>query len=203
MREFFIKDLALRNNIDKIKHRPVNDKTSLLKPINIYPIKKPSSPRPISKIPIKTFIPILNVGNLPVKTSPALMKSKNKFNNFSVSKFNYQHGITANETEKKYRTHRNFVNDFLEAKRRDSMSKSILIEKQNEKFGLKLNRISSPLSKNRLNESYSKSKNYGNIAKKIKPDVQKNIKKINYVKSHLPPLLIKGHTNKRFNMFSL
>jgi len=204
MREFFIKDMVLKNNIDKIKHRPVNDRTSLLKPPNIYTIKKPSSPKPISKSPIKTFIPILNVQkHSPVKTSPPLMKSRSKFSNISVSKFNYQYKITTNETERIYQTHKNYVKDFLQAKRRDSFNKSILIEKQNEKFGKKLNRVSSPLSKNRLNESYSKLKEYGSIAKKIKPDMNRNIKKINYVKSHLPPLMIKGPGNKRFNPFSL
>jgi len=201
MREFLIKDLLLKNNIQHIKQRTVNAKTSLLKPPNIYSIKKPSSPKPFSKSPIKTFIPVFNMQRTsPIKTSPPDIKKTN-YKNISVSRFNYQHKVKSIESEKLYQTHKSHVNQFLQFKRRDSFNKSMYIEKENEKFGKKLIRVNSPLSKNRLDESYSKLKEYGNIAKKIKPDKELNIRKINHVKSHLPPLLIRGSSNKKFNLF--
>lgn len=201
MREFFIKDMVLKNNIREIKHRPSNAKTSLLKPPNIFAIKKPSSPKATNKSPIKTFIPIYNSQqkNLPIKTSPSLQNSRSKFANISVSKFNYQYKITSGSTERLYQTHKSYVNHFLEAKRRDCLNKSIHIEKENEKFGKKLNRVNSPLSKSRFDESFRKNKEYGYIAKKIKPDKDLNIKKINQVRSRLPPLLLKGPGMKKFN----
>lgn len=204
MREFFIKDIVLKNNIKEIKHRQSNSKVSLLKPPNIYTIKKPTksnSPTVTSRGPIKTFLPTsLQLKNSPIKTSPPLLKSRTKLSNISVSKFNYQYKVTSGHTEKLYQTHKNYVNHFLQAKRRDSLNKSIYIEKENEKFGKKLNRISSPLSKSRLDESFRKNKEYGFIAKKIKPDKDLNVKKINYVKSHLPPLMLKAPNGiKRFN----
>jgi len=200
MREFFIKDMVMKNNIEKIKSRPINAKTSLLKPANIYSLKKPSSPKPKIKSPIKTFIPILNIQKTSqLNTSPTVSKSRSKFDTISVSKYSYQYKSTTNISEKNYEKHKNYVNHLLQAKRRDSLNKSIVIDKENQKFGKKLSRVNSPLSRNRLNESYTKIKEYGNIAKKIKPDLNLNIKKINHVKSHLPPLLIKGKSNKKFN----
>lgn len=208
MREFFIKDMVLKNNIKEIKQRQSNAKTSLLKPTNIYTVKKStSSPRiGISKIPIKTFLPFPSIqtqkNSSPIKTSPPLLKSRTKFSNVSVSKFNYQFKVTSGQTDKLYQTHKNYVNHFLQAKRRDSLNKSIHIEKENEKFGKKLNRVSSPLSKSRLDESFRKNKEYAYIAKKIKPEKDLNVKKINYVKSRLPPLFLKKPNNagmKKFN----
>jgi len=200
MREFLIKDVVLKNNIKEIKQRPYNSKTSLLKPPNIFAIKKPASPRVQSKSPIKTFLPLSQQKNLPIKTSPALFKSRSQMSNISVSKFNYQYKVTSGETEKLYQTHKNYVNHFLQSKKRDSFNKSFHIEKENEKFGKKLIRISSPLSKNRLDESFRKNKEYAFIAKKIKPDKEMNIKKINNVKSRLPPLFLKPPAGmKKFN----
>lgn len=203
MREFFIKDMVLKNNIKEIKQRKFNSKTSLLKPPNIYTIKKGSSGSSLFvtvRSPIKTFLPITNpLKNSPIKTSPPLLKYRSKLSNISVSKFNYQYKVTSGHTEQLYKTHKNYVNHFLQSQRRDSLNKSTYIEKENEKFGKKLNRVSSPLNKSRLDASFRKNKEYGFIAKKIKPGKDFNIKKISYVKSHLPPLYIKGPGIKKFN----
>lgn len=74
----------------------------------------------------------------------------------------------------------------LERIRRD---KSIEINKTNVKFNDRLKRVSSPLSREIMNSSFMKHKDYGNIAKKIK-----SLDEINKIRNRvkmlsLPPII--------------
>merc|ERR1711957_527534 len=92
---------------------------------------------------------------------------------------------------KSYPKHQSYKSHILDTKRRNSLNKGIKVELQNEKFGNKLKRISSPLSRDSLNSSYSKLKEYRSIVKKVE-NKDEVMKKVKYVKNYLPPLLDKS-----------
>lgn len=200
IREFLIKDLVLKNNIERIKTRAAYSKESLIQPSNNHTLKKPFFPRASTKSPTKNFIATNDIKkNIPIKTSPIFKSCKDvKSNIKNIYNHNnntiyYKHSY---DSEIKYQNHKSYMNNYLDAKRRNSINKSLIIEEENIKFGRKLKRINSPLSKNILNQSYHRIKAYGAIAKRIKSPKEYYEKKINYVKSHLPPIFLK---EKSFN----
>ena len=214
MREYMIKNMIMKNNIDSNRFRTKFNKNSLLKDHKIYQLKKPTSPKqPLSR-PIKTFLPIktaaksptsnYNYSNVPSSPSvivrPTSLNASNSYTNISLNNVK----AAVDSGEKTYKTHQGYKNQYIDAKRRNSFNKGIKIEQQNEKFGNKLKRISSPLSRERLNDSYSKLKEYRSIAKKVDNKEENNQKKINYVKSYLPPLMSKTpNFNSNVNTHSI
>ena len=194
MREYLLKETLLKNSINNIKNRSVKSKNSLLQIPKILAIKKTKPPINYSINSSRNFFPVINITDTNMNTSPSYIKT----NLANHSKHSYQYKVTK-DSEKIYQSHKKNVNNFLQAKKRDSFNKSIRIDKENERFGKKLTRINSPLSKNRLNESYSKLKEYGNIAKKIKTEGDFTSKKIINIKYHLPPLFSK--VTKKFSPF--
>lgn len=199
MREMMINNMIMKNNIDTNRYRQKNDRYSLLKDHKIFHLKKPSSPKqPLSK-PIKTFLPIntpvsksiVSYGNMP--TSPSVLVRPSSINaSRSVLSTNVKPVLDTEEKEKSYKSHQGYKNHYLDMKRRNSLNKGVKIEMQNEKFGNKLKRVSSPLNKDRLNSSYSKLQEYGNIAKKVETDFECNKRKIKNIRNYLPPLFAKN-----------
>ena len=208
MRDFMIKDMMMKNNIESNRSRSKYNKNSLLKEHKIINIKKPSSPnRPVQK-PIKTFLPVPmktpqnnksinfnNYGYLP--SSPSVRHrptSKNSMNHSYLDTTDVKPTIDGTVIKGSYNKNQGYKNHYLDAKNRNVVNKGKIQEKQNEQFGNKLKRISSPLSKDSLNNSYSRLKEYRNIAKKVGEKEDVNQRKINFVKNFLPPLLTSpGH----------
>jgi hypothetical protein len=203
IREYMIKNMMIKHSIDSIKYRAKNNKNSLLKDYKEFQIKKPLPLKqqvPLSK-PIKTFLPInkSTKGNSPINninynykninSSPSiLIRPKSLNSSYSKSSTNIKAAVDSGN-EKSFRIHRDYKSKFNDAKRRNSVNKDIKIIKQNEEFGKKLKRINSPLNKERLNESYSKLKEYRNILNKNENINENKIKRINHVKNYLPHLI--------------
>jgi len=215
MREYMIKNMMIKHSIDSIKYRTKDNKNSLLKDIKGFQIKKPSSPKQqmtLSK-PIKTFLPINNKtrGKSPVNnysykninSSPSiLIRPKSLNSSHSKSSSNIKAAVDSGG-EKSFRIHKDYKNNFNDAKRRNSINKGIKIIKQNEEFGKKLKRINSPLNKERLNDSYSKIKEYRNILKKNENNKEEyRIKRINHVKHYLPHLICSTPNVNSFNIIN-
>lgn len=201
MRDFMIKDMLMKKNIESNRYRTKNNKNSLLKEHKIIQIKKPISPKQPLQRPIKTFLPIKspvkNPLNINTLSNRYLVSSPSQvirpLSNTSSSQYSYTNNVkpTVESGEISYRRQQGYKNHLLDAKRRIINNHGVKIDLQNQKFGAKLKRISSPLNKDRLNNSYSKIKEYRNIAKKVDRTEDNNIRKMNHVRSHLPPLLTK------------
>lgn len=189
MREILIKDMLLKNNLEKIKNRPINSRGSLLiLPNNNKIIKRSKSPNQNIITPTKGNIHTSNRGRLsPIKTSNGDIISKSL-------------GLGLKNKipfEDKYENHKNYVSHFLQAKKRDQVNKSVLLDLENIKFGRKLISINSNINYDKLNECYSRSQKYRDIAKKLKNNNKEiNLQKINNLKFRLPPLLVKEVTKK-------
>jgi hypothetical protein len=237
VREYMIRNILLKNNIELIKHRSKNNKNSLLKEQKIIYINKQSSPKHTIQRPIKTF--------LPIKTSPKYTTNNTNNTNNNNNNYNYNYNYIQTQTipsvlmrptsinasfgngngningnsfistnikatvdsgEKSYKSHKCYKNQFIDAKKRNSFNNGLKIDKQNEKFGNKLKRINSPLSRDTLNNSYSRLKEYRSIAKKIDPYKKEDInnqKRIDYIRKYLPPLLLKTpnfNLNSNYNL---
>lgn len=204
MREFMIKDMIMKNNIDSNRYRSKFNKNSLLKDHKFFQIKKPTSPKnPLAK-PIKTFLPVKTPTNSSISnskyylpSSPNVIQRPTSLNSNTSSSHISMSNVkpTVESGEQAFKNHQDYKNHYLDAKRRNSFNNGVKIDKQNIKFGNKLKRISSPLNKDRLNDSYSKIKEYRSIAKKVEKKEENNLRKINYVRNYLPPLLTKSPNN--------
>jgi hypothetical protein len=81
-----------------------------------------------------------------------------------------------------------YAERYKESKRRFDRKKLQEIQKENEYFVQKLQKVNSILNKNKLDNSYEKFECYKNIAKNTKP-IKEVQKKADNVKEHLPPII--------------
>jgi len=90
----------------------------------------------------------------------------------------------------------------LDSNRRKNLNKFLEIEKENDYFSKKLQKVNSILDREKLNSAYAKSCEYRNIAKKAKTNKEIKERTDNYIKYHLPPIFINKNisSNKLDNM---
>jgi hypothetical protein len=219
IREYMIRNILLKNNIELNRNRSKNNKNSLLKEHKVIQIKKPNSPNHILQRPIKTFLPIktspksptnnynynYNNNYIQTQTNPSvIMRPTSNNASFGNSQLSTNVKATVDSGEKSYKSHQGYKSQFIDAKKRNSFNKGLKIDQQNEKFGNKLKRISSPLSRDTLNNSYSRLKEYRSIAKKVEPYKKEDLnsqKRIDYIRKYLPPSLLKTpNFNSNYNI---
>ena len=180
LREKMIKDIILKNSLDKIKNRPLNNKAYNIS--NTRPNIKPKN-KTNKKNTESIILPKITDDNLNV-TPTTSYKFLFSFEN-------------PNKNE--------YAKNYLDIKKKNYITKFIEIDKQNQKFSQRLNSINSPLNKNTLSNSYEKIKEYKNIAKKVRTNKEIEEIKNNKVKYHLPPIIFdRNYMNRNFeNLLNL
>jgi hypothetical protein len=193
IRNHIIENIKMKNSLSTIKNRPNNSKNSLFKESTFIPLKKIYSPMTITS-KIKSPMSGLNLTNINHNPSMSIDRSKNinlpissYLNNSSINSFINKTQI---ENENFFKGHQYFKSSFLQFKKRTKFNQSVLIKKENRKFGEKLDKINSPLNLDKLNESYFKLKEYRNLVKKVEKKYDIDPTRLNYITKNLPPLII-------------
>jgi hypothetical protein len=91
------------------------------------------------------------------------------------------------------------VENMLESKRQFHKLKNQEIDLENKKFQKRLVRVKSPFARDKMNESFRHSREYGDIAKKVK-DYKFQTKRVQIIKSRLPSIIVNGVDFKKFNL---
>lgn len=218
IRDHMIDNLLMKKSISNAKNRPLNSKNSLVKEHKFVQIKKPPSPKAFSKSTNKNFMPPRNLNNLnnfkkislplsPNSTTGKINNSNpnNNMNQYKTHNNYYNKSINLNnsDNEKFFKIHQNYKSHLLQAKKRVSISRGVTIQEENKKFGKKLDRVNSPLNKERLDQSYTKVMGYRNIAKKTDKREDISPKRFNYIKQNLPPLIPRKSKDSFINSNSI
>jgi len=206
IRNHITDNIKMKNSLSSIKNRPNNSKNSVVKESTFVPLKKINSPMTVTS-KMKSPMSVLNSTNIYHNPPMSIERSKNinlPINSYlNSSSINVLINRTQIENENFFKDHQYFKSSFLQAKKRSIFNQGVLIEKENRKFGEKLDKINSPLNLDKLNESYSKVKEYRNIVKKVEKKYDIDPMRLNYITKNLPPLITRDkETSINFNNFN-